>query len=321
MPCNKLRIMKNTINSVPYPFQVRPLQQSQKQSRKQYYLVTTDHLEESIWFRDNEDFTVGMNFVAIQASLSDVVILAFILMSNHVHFVLYGTEQAVHDFIRDFKSRYSQYYGHKWGVKSFLKGNNADIQLIPAKEESLERSIAYTLMNCVAARICSHPSQYPWGSGGCIFSAKTEPPKMRVGQFSGRKLEKLLHSNCTRIPAHWEVSATGYILPEFYVDVDRVEHLMRSPIRYDYFLRNSSKARKRLEVKDDLPAFKDQTILAVIPDLCQSLFRKSRPQDLSAEEHTELMRQIRYRFCSNVNQIARICGLTYAEAAQRLDSY
>ena len=32
---------------------------------RKYYLVTTEHLEESLWFRDEEDFATGMNHVAI----------------------------------------------------------------------------------------------------------------------------------------------------------------------------------------------------------------------------------------------------------------
>ena len=62
------------------------------ESMKKYYLITTEHLEDKLWFREEEDFVVGMNYVALQALLSpEVLVLAFILMSNHVHFVLYGT--------------------------------------------------------------------------------------------------------------------------------------------------------------------------------------------------------------------------------------
>ena len=61
---------------------------------KMIYLLSTDHFEDSLWFRDEEDFKVAMNYVAIQAVCSpDVVVLAFILMSNHVHFVLLGTRR------------------------------------------------------------------------------------------------------------------------------------------------------------------------------------------------------------------------------------
>ena len=50
---------------------------------KKIYLLSTDHLEDGLWFRDDEDFCVAMNYVAIQAASSpEVAVLAFILMSN-----------------------------------------------------------------------------------------------------------------------------------------------------------------------------------------------------------------------------------------------
>ena len=72
---------------------------------KKCYLVSTDHLEDGLWFRDDEDFITGMNYVAIQAYLSKVTVQAFILMSNHLHFVIYGRWQEVKAFINGIKSR------------------------------------------------------------------------------------------------------------------------------------------------------------------------------------------------------------------------
>ena len=55
---------------------------------KAYWLVTTEHLKKGLWFRDDEDYRVGMNYVAIASFVYGVMVLAFVLMSNHVHFVL-----------------------------------------------------------------------------------------------------------------------------------------------------------------------------------------------------------------------------------------
>ena len=30
----------------------------------EYYLISTEHLTDSLWFRDEEDFKIGMNHVA-----------------------------------------------------------------------------------------------------------------------------------------------------------------------------------------------------------------------------------------------------------------
>ena len=85
------------------------------------YLVSTDHLEDQIWFRDDADFKVGMNYVALIAAMMGIRILAFVLMSNHVHFVLEGTREEALAFITEFKRRYSKYVQRKYGIRELLR--------------------------------------------------------------------------------------------------------------------------------------------------------------------------------------------------------
>lgn len=296
---------------------------------RKYYLVTTDLLEDALWFRDDDDFATGMNYVAIQAALTpEVMVLVFILMSNHVHFVLYGSRREVEAFANDFKGRYSKYLNKKYGTKEFLRRNSLNIKELPMEEtEALERGMAYVQMNCVAANICLYPGQYLWGTGNVFFQADTASGGVhkyrRLGDLSGRERVRLLHSGqALALPADWLLSDTGYVLPESYVDVKHVEGIFRSAKRMQYFLNTSSKARKRLESEEEnLPAFRDQVILSAIPDLLQSLFQKKTFDGLTNPEKTEALRQIRFRFSAGVHQAARVCGLTYADAASLLDAY
>ena len=311
---------------------------------RKYYLVTTEHLEDGLWFRDDEDFITGMNYVAIQAALApEVIVLVFILMSNHVHFVLYGTRQEVDAFVNNFKGRFSLYLSRKYGIKEFLRRNKLDIKEISeAAAEALERAMAYVQMNCVAANICLYPGQYPWGTGNTFFQVAWDGMTLgsgvpqsrisgfrypvtkyrRLGDLSGRERKRLLHSGAALIlPDEWLLSETGFVLPESYVDVNHVESIFRSPKRMQYFLNSSSKARKRLEAEDEnLPAFRDQVILGAMPDLLQSLFQKPAFGALSTKEQAETLRQLRFRFSAGMHQAARVCGITYAEAARLLDT-
>jgi len=292
---------------------------------RKYFLVTTKHLEESLWFRDNEDFITGMNYVAIQAALTpEVVALVFILMSNHVHFVLYGIRADVEAFVNSFKGRYSKYLNGKYKDKEFLRRNSLHIKEISEDDlEALERTMAYVQMNCVAANICLYPAQYPWGTGNAFFQAGGHVTGCRrLGDISARERKRLLHSRmASALPEDWLISNAGFVLPESYVGVEHVESVFRSPKRMQYFLNSSSKARKRLEAEDEnLPAFRDQVILGALPDLLQSLFQKPLFMDLSATEQAETLRQIRFRFSAGVHQAARVCGISYADAARLLDT-
>ena len=284
-----------------------------------FHLVTTDHLSDRLWFKDTQDFVVAMNIIAVLSLRMNVSILAFILMSNHVHFVLAEDKAKALKFITEFKRLFSWYLTNKYGKREQLRRNDVDIRELSAYDESLERAIAYVQMNCVAAGLCLSPTDYRWGSGNCFFRAsKLNGTPVRT--LSRRKIRALTHSTEV-IPEDWLFSQEGYILPDCYIARDFVQSLFRKPQRMLYFLEHSSKAARRLSLSEqDIPSFKDQTIVAAIPDLCRALFRKNSFKELGPTEQTELLRQIRRRFSSNINQLCRITGLEYADAAKLLDS-
>jgi REP element-mobilizing transposase RayT len=291
-----------------------------------YWLVTTAHLEDLLLFRDAEDFRVAMSYVAVQAFKTGVFVLAFILMSNHLHFVLAGSREQVEAFVNGFKAMYSRYYWDKYGVQELLRRNQVDFSEIDTVDDALERAIAYVQMNCVAANICSWPSDYPWGTGACFFTrpeaGMVDTGGARRGQplaaLSARERYRLLHTKA-ELPGEWMLYE-GYISPASYVPVKWVEKLFQTPKRMNFFLRNSSKAKVLLEAGEKrLPSFRDQVIVSALPDLCRSLFRKGTLAELEEEQLVELMRQLRFRFAANVNQIARVTGVSYERAAMLLD--
>ena len=292
-----------------------------------YWFVTTDHLEDRLLFKDVEDFCVGMNYVAVQAHKWKVSVLVFILMSNHLHFVLLCTREQAEEFINGFKKEYSKYLRIKYGSKEHLRRNGVDIRQIPTENEVLERTLAYVQMNCVAANICCSPGDYPWGTGSCFFIGPMEDlPKATVlsggrplAGFSKRERYRLIHSKI-ELPGEWPMADAGYVLPSAYVRKDLVEKIFRTPKRYNYFLRSSSKARVKLEAgEQSRPTFKDQVIASALPDLCSSLFRKQQVKELSDEQMVELMHQLCFRFAANAHQLARVMGLTYEQAAAYMD--
>lgn len=287
--------------------------------KMEFYLVTTAHLADGLWFRDDEDFRAGMNTVAVIAYLTGIRVLAFILMSNHVHFVLCGTREQVAMFANEYKRHHSAYLQIKYGCKEFLRRNDVDIKKVCREDESFERAIAYVQMNSVAANICLHPTGYRWGTGNSFFK-ETNVQGQVLGSMSIRAQKRLLRSHIM-LPQDY-LTADGYVLTESYVQVQFVESVFRSPARLNYFLVNSSKAKRKLESESaSLPVFRDQSILAAVPDLCYSLFRQSDLMELKWEQQAEVIKQIKRRFGSDIHQIARVTGVPYAEAAKMLDSF
>ena len=280
-----------------------------------YWLVTTQHLVGGLWFQDREDYVVGMNLVPVAAGKTSVSILGFVLMSNHVHFVLKGEEVPVRAFINLYKNLYSRYYGRKYDRREYLRNVQAQVQPLAPGDESIERSLAYVMMNPVAAGICLYPTQYPWGSGTTLFSERPHTGVRPLGELSQEAQRKILHSR-EALPGHYLLTDEGYIHPSSYVE--GAEVFFRTPKRLHYFLMSSSKARSR-SAQAGLPGFRDQTLNASIQDLCRSLFQKETVEELSLDECTELLRQLKRRFGADTAQLSRVSGISPAEVETLLD--
>lgn len=283
-----------------------------------YFLVTTDHRIDRLLFEDDEDFRVAMNYVSVAACILKINVLAFILMSNHVHFVLQCTRLEAKDFIDKFKQLYGHHYNKKYNVRGFLRRLGVDIQELYIEDESLHRGIAYTQMNCVAANITPSPLVYPWGTGDVFFNA-CSAEGTRLGSLSGREQCRALKTN-VKLPPEHILCNKGYVLPKCYVPFRFVEALFRTPNRYSYFLKNSSKARKHTE-KNAAPSFRDQIVRPAMTDLILSLLRETSINNLNQVQKAELMRQMQRRFSCDVKQLARTSGLPLTEVEDLINGF
>lgn len=282
-----------------------------------FLLISTSHLEDRIWFQDEQDFMAAMNLVAVAAFKCKIMVLDFILMSNHVHFVVQASEEEARRFIDYFKLLYSKYLNERYGAVKFLRGNTSDLRPLD-DTEAVCNAIAYVQMNCVAANICVNPSQYPWGCGNVFFSPVALDSR-ELGELSIRSQRNLLHSKI-RLPQNFKLTSTGYINPASFVSIGFVEGLFRTPNRFQYYLNKSSKAKSRLS-SDSMPSFRDQVILSGISDLCYSLFRKSSVMELSGAEKAGMLKQLRYRFSADIAQLSRVTGIPYSEACSLIEAF
>ena len=130
----------------------------------------------------------------------------------------------------------------------------------------------------------------------------------------------LFHSK-KKIPKGLLLGENGYIIPESYVKTRFVEDLYRRQSRMAHFLRSSSKAKIRLDTKDtEIPSFKDHIIIPVMKEMCRTLFSKDSIKDLLPGQQAEILRQIRFRFSSNVNQLVRVTEMPYEDVVRLLET-
>ena len=199
----------------------------------QFWLVSTDHFTDKLWFKEEDDFRMAMNIPPLIVTTMAVKILSFILMSNHVHFVLACSRDDAELFINRFKKMYSQRFSKKYGSQSLLLKNGTDIRELTLENESLEKGIAYVQMNSVAANISLTPSDYPWGTGNTFFRTQ-KPSGTLVSEMSSRALIACIHSTSS-LPGNYLIK-DGFVDTASYAAVEFVESLFRTPKRIIFFI-------------------------------------------------------------------------------------
>ncbi|MDD5819998.1 MAG: hypothetical protein PUC96_05835, partial [Bacteroidales bacterium] len=93
-----------------------------------HFYTSGDSVE--VLFRSEEDFSDGLNRILPVVTRYDILILAFVLMDSHVHFVLYGKFESCNRFIHDYIKLTSMYISYKYQEKNTLRSIQISHQTI-----------------------------------------------------------------------------------------------------------------------------------------------------------------------------------------------
>lgn len=272
---------------------------------KGYYHVSSHGLERNDIFRSRENFIAGMNDIAISVLGFDISMLCFCLMSNHFHFVLYGSESECRRFANEYKRRCAMRMRLHSGEFKGLKDVEIHISHVDSLEY-LENVIAYVLRNSLAAGILMMPYHYPWSSVSLYFNERNRVNGTRLNDMSVRKRFRVLKSRMD-VPDKYVVDEHGMILPSCYVDAELVEKIYRHPARLMMSL--SRKIENEIEIKLGIAgnvSMTDQEIMTQLSELLRAEFHKDSLAQLSMEERIRLCLMLKRNFKAGVKQIARI---------------
>ena len=268
-------------------------------------------------FYDNDDFRNGMNRVYSTALKYDIMILAFVLMDTHVHFILYGGFPQCNAFMHEFVRRTSQYIAQKYSLKNKLVNVEISHQAID-DDRYLLTAICYTLRNPVAAGLKYNALDYPWSSGPLYFRTPgtwaspiwmSGADEMLESDYRKRKRLRTRADFGKSIPI-----VCGIVFPGEYVSVKIVEHLFGSHRSFHYFM--------CITKESDIDNRGGSVTLLSIPiqemrehrdALCRELFGDLGLRRLDTTRRMRLARTLKIRYNSSTKQIARLCGLEYEE--------
>ena len=283
-----------------------------------YYHICSDGNRVDVLFRNETDFIAAMNRIAVCSLRFKIVILAFVLMHNHFHFVIQAdSEEEARLFINEFKRLTGQYLAHQYGQRSSLVRLPVKIISVP-DEAYLKTLIAYVVKNPTQARL-SMFFTYPWGTGSLFFCESNDPLRgTPAGKNPGGRFIREICRTHESIPAHWRISG-DLILPENYVAVNQVEKLFKSTRSYMYFLSLNKDGELEREFGEwNEINLSDTELRAERSRMTREMFGTSSLREISAPDRLKIARQMRRKFLCSKKQIARIVHLPYETILQKL---
>lgn len=282
-----------------------------------YYHVYTKGLEDRELFRDREDFMMGMTLVAVVVFKIDVRVLAFVLMSNHVHFVLKCPHEKAEAFIWLFKNMLSRYLRGRYGDVKFLHRLETSVDFVPENGDNLKRLVAYVLNNPVKAGIRCVAQGYEWSSARCYFNTLgSTVGTVPISSLKVRDARSLFRTKDV-LPGHWRINADKYILPESYVDIDEVEKLYRTGRTFEYFLSVSLAGKK--SVNENI-TFSDDVIRSALNELLEKKYDAPSLNELDDFLRKNLLKDLRGRFSASPKQLARVSFMSISDVIRYLES-
>ena len=263
-----------------------------------HWHICTDGLEKNVIFKSDGNYIYGMNSIPVCAVGNQVTILAFCLMSNHVHFIVRGEEGSCRQFITQYKKR----------LATLADLSSTDVCVKRIDDSGyLMRAIGYVLRNPVSAGIRIMPYHYEWSSALLYFRPpESKCPGHRIGSLSYRTRRNILHSQ-TNLPDDYLINDNGLILPECYVDILSVDNLFRSPARLMYAL--SRNENLEMELTGDIlrkTKYTDDELTGTVENFCRQFFRKPSAGLLCIEDRYRLARMLYKRYGLSRKQLSRL---------------
>ena len=280
---------------------------------KHFYHYCSKGLERDTLFAGDLEFVAGMNRIAVCYLLNllagtPVRILAFCLMSNHFHFILYGDEISCDAFVARYKKLTSM-----WLVRH--RGRNItqkmEIGHWPVAADKLAEKIIYVLRNPVAAGFKLVPSAYRWSSASLLFCNAGTP---RWGSVSAGSLSvskrRVKGYTRVRIPDEWVMMPDGMIWPGNYIDSELAEKQFQSLGSYMYMLNNANIDRDcEKEMMGGSMVLPDGDVKLRAREIIKKLFGKDKIETCTPAERVGTASILRKEMGCSHKQLARVLHL------------
>ena len=306
------------------------------------YHCYTDGSCADTMFPDTDAKVYGMNVIPALARKAGVVVLAFVLMDNHVHFCLYGTEENCRRFMKLYVFAVANYLTKRFGRERKGRGFRHSVLAVTTKGQ-LMKTIAYIFRNPLAAGFDRMPSEYPWSNASDCFvvprdamrtiskgddsgvavatpsSRRSEPEEYTMPHLARNRrtigdLTMVERRNILKVrheyPAEWTFDEYGVISTRQYSGGQIIEKkIFGSVRRFLYFLALKCEDEVNDSMLRNRGVFlSDADVRSRAKALCQEKYGRQDIRQLPLDQKVQLVRALRKTMSCPNTQMARVIG-------------
>lgn len=275
------------------------------------YHIYTEPPEGEVLFVSEEQLSEALLLLCMAAYESASTILAYAIMSNHIHVMIrQGNPEEFFQIYRDAICK-----------RSLGKKEHATFSIWRAgytKIDSLKgfrSELAYIVRNPYVVRRDVNPLSFYWCSGFLYFNSMVGAlPSFPAEKLTYDKKRQLFRARTPRIPKGLTLISDKLVNPASFVDITTVETLFEDARKYVTSIFRNVEAQVETAISSKAQVLiPDEELLPLIYDYCDKTFNGTRVAVLSQTQKKALASHLKYRFHSSNKQISRLVGMREAE--------
>ena len=278
-----------------------------------YYHCATKGFDHCVLFADTREFVAGMNRIALcTAKLQEtipVIVIAFCLMDNHIHIILYGSRDACLKWMALYHKLTMMWQRRHRECAPIDEPWEYDAWQV-YDEEDLKQKIAYVFRNPTVARMGFTPQGYRWSSARLVFSDYGVLPEgaRSIGSLSSYEFRNAFESKIA-LPMEWHLLQDGLIWPGSYTDFKRVERLFGHPRNLLFYLNQNVETEINQQMYGETISLPDQDVAQIAREIAQKRFGIDDVARLDLPDRILLCRLVKKGTRASLKQLARISHL------------
>lgn len=278
-----------------------------------FFHLCTKPIEDVVVFASERDLVIINNMIAIASAEFELRILAYAIMSNHLHFILEGDKTNCLAFFYSLTAQLKRYLARhgRAGVTDRMEPSLLPVDTL----QQLRNEIAYVIRNPFVVRVDVNPLAFQWCSGYLYFNPLIDCTGTPVQELSMRSFYDFAGSRMTEKPSGSTVLVKdGVANPASFVDYKRAMSFFENARQFVLWVFKNVEGQvetaKRL---GEMPHLNDSELLTLSFKLCKTVFKVPNIKELTEEKRKQLALRLKNDYGASNKQIARCNALSLSD--------